>query len=526
MFQALYEALTQLTEAIEESRSTWVETGGMTFLLEDIAPLLEARRKLILEGTEISEDFRDFIWAKCREDLNFFVEHTQLAFDPRLKSEYGYHSSEMPILLMPQQIKYLEFLRDTEFEVNLIKKMRDIGASSLFSCFLSWRNCFVKDDLQLVSSLKLQSVHILGNKGTLMERINYCLESLPPRLKPNFDLNYCRITNHDSGSVIEGQSSASAGRSNRYSVALLDECAHVPQLESSLSALKSASPRVFLLSSPLRAFDLFHNLWGNPGVGKFEFLPEHDLRKLEQGSIKSHLEKTRILLPKHIFAREILGDFYSSSDRAFIESQVIEKVIGEGLAIGPRVAGLDLASSAKGSDNSVLTIRQGSQILKIKIWEQAETIDVCQEAIEIAEALGCDYLFYDSTGIGAGISKVFKQHCSIKFKGVSGSNKSPNRQLGKNMRDYLFNQLQMRIQNAYLKLTSDLEVSHSECLFLPRLEALLKQLRSIELDSGLKPRYTGQGSPDLVDSLRLTFVPKSVFEEENCKEDQYFEYRV
>jgi len=140
---------------------------------------------------------------------------------------------------------------------NIVLKARQLGISTITAAYIVWLMLFHRDKNILVVATKLQTA------TNLVRKVKKIMKSLPPWVK----ISQISIDNRTSfeltnGSQIKASSTSSdAGRSEALSLLVVDEAAHVENLEEIWTALYptlSTGGRCIALSTPNGVGNWFH----------------------------------------------------------------------------------------------------------------------------------------------------------------------------------------------------------------------------------------------------------------------------
>ena len=206
---------------------------------------------IIVEKCENDFEFRKVIIEKCKRDIVFFINNFVWTYDPRLPS-----FKSIPFLLYDFQIEALKNIDDaykTE-EWALIEKSRDMGASYLLLAWILHKMLFTREFSAGIGSRKEGLVDKKGDMKSLMERLRFMLNKLPPFLRGGYDeqkhSKSLLIKIPDTESYCSGEAGDNIGRGDRTSIYLLDEAAFIERSTSVIEALSQTTNTIILLSTP------------------------------------------------------------------------------------------------------------------------------------------------------------------------------------------------------------------------------------------------------------------------------------
>lgn len=221
---------------------------------------------------------------------------------------------------------------------NIVLKPRQMGYTEVVSAFIVWLIMFHRDMSIMVISTKSETAK------NVVRRVKVALTNIPSWLMlADVTTDNKLSVELSNGSWVKSVSrSQDAGRSEALSLLVIDEAAHVDNLEEIWTGLKptvSAGGRIIMLSTPNGVGNTFHRLYTEAEAGKNDFNalrtdwwehPEHidQLEVDETGSYTSpwFRKETKSLSPRQI-AQEMLCEFLGSGD-TFFNSELVARVNG------------------------------------------------------------------------------------------------------------------------------------------------------------------------------------------------------
>ena len=122
-----------------------------------------------------------------------------------------------------------ELLRNfNDYRFNVILKARQLGISTISAAYIAWLMLFHRDKNILVVATKLQTA------TNLVKKVKAIIKNLPDWMRIS-DIQVDNRTSFElsNGSQIKGSStSGDAGRSEALSLLVIDEAAHIENLEA------------------------------------------------------------------------------------------------------------------------------------------------------------------------------------------------------------------------------------------------------------------------------------------------------
>lgn len=200
---------------------------------------------------------------KCNEDPAYFIRNYCYIQHP----ERG----RIPFKLFDYQEDCIaDFLK---YKQNIILKSRQLGLSTVTAAYCLWLAIFQQDANILIMATKLE----VGKN--MVQKIRVYFQMLPAWMLQAMELEepeadstkYLKLSN---GSKIQAiPTSVDAGRSEAVTLLVLDECAHIHDLEELWLGLKptvTVGGRVIMFSSPNGKGNFFYNLWSDAEVKEYE----------------------------------------------------------------------------------------------------------------------------------------------------------------------------------------------------------------------------------------------------------------
>ena len=224
-----------------------------------------AFRKLLIESAAGDKDTSQDLWCACSRDILFYVNTFCWTYDPRKPN------GTVPFITWAYQDEVLLDLVDCIFSGRdvLIQKSRDMGASWMILLVFEWLWHFRQDLSFLLVSRNEDYVDKAGNPKSLFWKIDFLHQNQPKWLLPNMTRTKLRLTNEDTRSHIDGESTTGdVARGDRRTAIGLDEFAAF-EVDSSYRALSSTRDatrcRVFN-STPAGTAGAFYDLTQNPDI--------------------------------------------------------------------------------------------------------------------------------------------------------------------------------------------------------------------------------------------------------------------
>ncbi len=242
--------------------------------------------------------------VKCGKDPSYFLDSYCKISHPT--------KGQVPFRTWDFQQELLQKFND--YRNNIILKSRQLGISTISAGYIVWLMLFHKEKNILVVATKF------GTAANLVKKVKAMIKSLPPW----FDqIATIAIDNRSSfvlsnGSEIKASTtSADAGRSEALSLLVIDEAAHVENLEELWAALQptmAAGGRCIALSSPNGVGNWFHKTYVAAESGENNFHPTKLHWSVHPERDQNWFEETTKNLSKRKVAQEYECSFNASGD--------------------------------------------------------------------------------------------------------------------------------------------------------------------------------------------------------------------
>lgn len=238
-----------------------------TTVPKGIAENLEFRRSLLGCASRSREAAND-LWVACSRDLLFYVNAFCWTYDPRQKNgSIPFLTYEFQDELMLDLVDKIENGGDV-----LVSKSRDMGASWCILTVYEWLWHFRSDLSFLLVSRNEDYVDKPGNPKSLFWKIDFLHKNQPQWLLPNMTRTKLRLTNEDTGSNIDGESTTGdVARGDRRTSIAMDEFAAFDNDASyrALSSTRDATNCRIFNSTPAGTAGAFYDLHQNDEITKW-----------------------------------------------------------------------------------------------------------------------------------------------------------------------------------------------------------------------------------------------------------------
>jgi len=197
---------------------------------------------------------------KCGKDPSYFL------------TAYARISHPMHGLILFDTYDFQDDLLDhfNDYRFNVILKARQLGISTITAGYIVWMMLFHRDKAILVMATKFATA------GNLVKKVKGIMKNVPDWLKiATIDVDNRTSFELSNGSSIKAAStSGDAGRSEALSLLVLDEAAHIENLEELWTGLYptlSTGGRCIALSTPNGVGNWFHKTCSDADAGTNNF---------------------------------------------------------------------------------------------------------------------------------------------------------------------------------------------------------------------------------------------------------------
>lgn len=521
-----------------------------------------AKRLLALHQHNDSEKLQSIAIARVAKDPCLFFDEWVWTYDPRLtKTPY------IPMVLFPIQGEYIEWLleRERNKEDGVVEKSRDMGMTWLSAGFLIHHWLFVPGFKGSIGSRKAMLVDRIGDPDSIFEKMRMILRQLPAWMMPvgfNPNLHDCgaKLINPESGATLTGEGGDNIGRGGRSSMYFVDEAAFLERAQKIDAALSANTDCRIYGSTPNGMGNLFYQKRFSGSVSVFTMHWKRDSRKnywfaqnadgetIAEGRGEAldapvgakvvypwyENQKTRLADPV-ILAQEVDIDYTASLPDIAIPARWVIAAVNR---VRPAkrlptsrdiVAALDVADG--GGCINVLTIRFGPVVTHVFTREEGNTTDTANWAVDLCRKHGVRILYYDSVGVGAGISGALRSKARTEPLGftavavnVGASPSDAAWPTGKTSKEMFFNlkaeiwwTTRARFEKTYEVVNGIAEHPESDLISLvndPRVIRELSNVRrfytengKIKIETKAQLDKRGVKSPDFADSFVMLFAP-------------------
>jgi hypothetical protein len=253
--------------------------------------------------------------VKCGKDSSYFINNYAKISHP-LEGLISFKT-------YPYQDQLLKDFNDYRF--NVILKARQLGISTISAAYIVWLMLFHRDKNVLVIATKFQTA------ANLVKKVKNIMQNLPPWIR----IAEIKIDNRTSfvltnGSEVKAAStSGDAGRSEALSLLVIDEAAHVDDLEDLWTGLYptlSTGGRCIALSTPNGVGNWFHKTYIEASQNINDFHPVNLSWDVHPDRDQEWFEKETRNMSRRQIAQELECNFNASGETV-IHSEDLEQLV-------------------------------------------------------------------------------------------------------------------------------------------------------------------------------------------------------
>jgi len=251
---------------------------------------------------------------KCGKDPVYFINNYARISHPL--------EGLVPFKTYDYQSELINIFNDHRFSV--ILKARQLGISTITAAYVIWMMLFHRDKNILVMATKYTTA------SNLVKKVKSMLRNLPEWIQiAQVDVNNRNSFELSNGSQIKASStSVDAGRSEALSLLVIDEAAHVENLEELWTGLYptlSTGGRCIALSTPNGVGNWFHKTYIDADSGKSNFYPIKLLWDAHPDRNQEWFERETKNMSHRQIAQELECNFNASGETV-IHSDDIMKI--------------------------------------------------------------------------------------------------------------------------------------------------------------------------------------------------------
>jgi len=320
------------------------------------------------------------------------------------------------------------------------------------------------------------------------------------------------------------------GRHLRHMIVMVDEASEV--LDSVMTPIITTMTQeinfALLFWNPIRTKGFAYNTHFGPHEVRDLFINLHWSALDSPIVTKQSIEVKKSLYGENSneYRISVLGEPPISDDSTLILHEWIYEAKGSYMEPDenqPLYLGVDCAGM--GNDKDVLCARQGGKVYDLSIFDNLNTIEIANWAVQKAYELSATDIMVDSIGIGAGVYdqiRVIVQGQGVRVHPVNVAREARNKKKFMRLRDELWWNLRTQFESSIISIPDDriLMGQLSDIKYEPGLNGRIK----VEGKKEMKKRLSG--SPDRADALMLTYYLDSAIKSRGSLPRQRYEKAI
>ncbi len=337
------------------------------------------------------------------------------------------------------------------------------------------------------------------------------INRLPPVLRDSFDVFADRVVFKAApeSSFCSARTSSSerpealAGIHSENVLLICDEASAIPEsvYEAAAGSMSGHSACTILIGNPTRNSGLFYkthhelaNDWYTLHVSCLQNpLVSQDFVNQIRATYGDGSNAWRI---------RVLGEFAIADDDTLIAAELVDAALVRDVQpapMDPLVYGLDVARF--GTDRTALCKRKGNVVLDVKSWGGLDTMQIVGAVAHEAKIDNPEEICVDTIGLGSGCADRLRE-LGFNVRDVNVAESSAMNPNANRLRDELWLSVKDWLTTRAVKLPDDSGLRME--LVAPRYTFTSSGKIQVESKDSLRKR--GMRSPDLADSLCLTFA--------------------
>ena len=454
------------------------------------------------------------------------------------------NGSMLPLELNPAQQFLHEQINDQLQRQGLVRKIILKGRQQGISTYIQGR-AYHRTTFNPGTRASIMTHHAEATDNLFLMAKRFH-ENCPAPMKPTVTadsgkrLAFGRL---DSDYTVATAGTSGVGRSSTLQYFHGSEVAYWPHADSHVSGIMQAvayepGTEAYLESTANGPGDYFHKTWQQAvaGEGDWEpvfipwfWQPEYVRPAVDLDDDEIEYARLYNLADQQMAWRrakiiEFKGDvdrfrreypatpeeaFQISADRAFLKALDIEDaMIAKQLeAVGPKLMGVDVARF--GDDRTAVSIRQGRCAEILGTWGKTDTMDSVGRVKRLIDQYQPDRVWVDVIGVGAGVVDRLHEMGYHMVEAASASNAPLDTDTYINKRGEMYGELRAWLEDRPVGLVAD------DGLRADLAGLTIKRYDSkgrIQLETKDEAKARGIRSPDLADSLALTFYEPFVID--------------
>lgn len=352
----------------------------------------------------------DRLFEYYKNNIAQFIIDWGMTEDPRLIAE-GL-PAEIPFLLFPKQEEFVYWVIDhwkaKKHRRLFGVKSRDWGASEVLMAIFDCLGLFYRKINLGVGSRKREYVDSLENPDSLLYKSRRFIKYLPIEFRQGWKERTCsklmQVKFPRSKAIITGEAGDGFGRGGRKSIYGVDESAFIERARALEFSLSRNTDLRIDISTPNGPNNPFAQ---NVKSGRYPIFYMHWSDDPRRGP-EWYAAMCEEIGDPAIIAQELDHNFEASIEGIIIPPEWVKACVDAHIKLGLKITGIRKGSldvADEGKDKNAFISGQGILIDFMAQWtgKGSDVYETTRKALEYAELVGCQYVVYDSDGLGAGV---------------------------------------------------------------------------------------------------------------------------
>ena len=268
-------------------------------------------------------------------------------------------------------------------------------------------------------------------------------------------------------------------------------------------------------------YKLYNTARKNPHIWFSELLTIRDTGVVTEEDIEQERAGG---MPEDLIEQEFFCSFSASQSRQFIPFSVVNKAVQNNFEYrvfqyAPVIIGVDIARF--GDDKSVICVRKGLKVLKIKKYQKFDTVEMARNIGATQDEYEADYTYIDVGNMGAGVVDHLVRAMGRYCTEVNSGEKADDKEKYFNKRAEMWGKMRDWLKNGDIPDDPELIAD----LTNPQYEFNNKRQIVIETKKHMKGKGRNLPSPDVAESLLQTFYEEIMGDDDDFDTAEDYERR-
>lgn len=411
---------------------------------------------------------------------------------------------------LPWQIKFLQAIARGERRIS-VRAGHGVGKSTVCAWALIWHMTTRYPQKSVVTAPTASQLF-----DALFSELKAWINKLPPALQELFEVFSDRINMKASpeSSFISARTSSAdrpealAGVHSEHVLLVVDEASAIPEpvFEAAAGSMSGHSATTILISNPTRNSGLFYKTHHELAANWYKIHVSCVDNPLVSSDFVAQIKAT-YGEESNAFRIRVLGEFAAADSDTLIPASLVDAARTRDVPTSDAdalVYGVDVARF--GTDRTALCKRRGNVVLEIKSWGGLDLMQTVGQVVNEAKQDKPEEICIDTIGLGSGVADRLRE-MGYNVRDVNVSESSAMNPNANKLRDELWLAVKDWLDTKTVRLPFDETLRHE--LVAPRYNFTSSGKIVVESKDSMRKR--GMRSPDLADSLCLTFAGAAAF---------------